>query len=78
MTQRNYRYRAAICRRAMFEPVEDEALLERITVHAPDASTARLCIQHLTGAAHVFDAERLDEVAIVPSPTHLYGTAVFA
>ena len=63
-----YRYRAAIARRILLEPVSDPDLLERITVHAANATHARLAIQHVTGAAHVFEAERLSDQPILSRP----------
>jgi hypothetical protein len=61
-----YRYRAAIHRRIPLEPTDDPATTERITVHAANATHARLLIRAVTGAVVVLEPERIGDAPARP------------
>ena len=68
-----YRYRAAILRRVPIEPVDDDALIERIYVHAASSTDARRRIAWVTGAAIVYEAERLSDEPVAVRNVEVAG-----
>lgn len=59
-TRARYRYSVALLRQVT---LSEEGVQERVHLHAADATQALACAAHVTGAAAVFDAVRLGEVA---------------